>query len=534
MGFLTDEANEFFIGRGASCAEGRKEEMDSVESMASVTAHLSLDGTLSGENANVNWSNLFTLRLEYLPSYIPSRIAEKILFVGKALCALKSHRTSGTGARMASGWLVTGRNGEHESAFVQTHEFCLPVKDEEEILDILENLKKADKFSLLSFETSVDKIRGLVSFHLWNLIVKHDGFIFHIQTIRDFFLLAKGEVFLAFLESTRHIFASPPTKYSEFELNTVFKKVSRTLLYANDSSSRDFVDDESDSMRLNNGIDQRKSEKRLGANGMYCLRFEEQEKQIDMIRLKVTLDSTEHSFLSHDIKKPRSYSGAESEKLGETWKKALSLEMNVEWPLDLLFTRELMTKYNHLFSFLLFVKRVKIQLESLWFSLMKMEQRRAQKQYFGRLGGSDAGIPECRESGSYSSLHFLISLQRNQMSFLVDNFLFYVQVDVLEPRFLELLSVIFSDESKHDFEMVRIANEDCIASLWTSCFLSHGPIMRCLNEIFNLCLSFCNLSFNHFDYENDNKGIHGNSADSLSVTKLKDISKVRGRQDKCA
>eukprot|EP01135_Chromosphaera_perkinsii_P004803 Nk52_evm34s296 gene=Nk52_evmTU34s296 len=532
-GTLHDESGEFFIAHSSWGKQKNEEEEKGKEKNLSgvggggggvgpVQSSVMLNqsngsvissqlGSLGRDNdgpTKLNWTNILSLRLEYLPSYIPVRVAEKILFIGKALCALKSE----------------GKPLSGSSSLDYNQGFCLPAEDEKTVLSIVNSLRKCPKFSVLSFETSIDKVKKLVSVHLWNLVVKHEGFLFHIETIRDFFLLAKGELFLSFIDSSKHILQGQPSKHSETELNSIFKRIARTLLYANTSESRELaitmenleVKDSNDTERdlSNRDIANRKVASALKFSGSNsysgsCLSFEEQERQIDILELKVDLEKR--------MSGERATASGKRDGLGDMWRRCLSLHIEIESPLDLLFTEELVMKYNELFSFLFYVKRVQMQLQNVWMMSMKREQKRAQSQLFHKLAVSE----NIEKGGLDEHAEFLASLLRNKMSFLVDNFQFYVQVDVLQPQFNKLIGNVFSETAEEDFEVFRLANEDCINAIWTSCFLTHGPILRCLCEIFNLCLSFSNL-YSFTVTKNNTDG----SVKPLTSSRKKDETKV--------
>ena len=48
---------------------------------------------LAGHSSDLSKQERFTLRSEMLPSYLPSRVAEKILFVGESVQIFESERS---------------------------------------------------------------------------------------------------------------------------------------------------------------------------------------------------------------------------------------------------------------------------------------------------------------------------------------------------------------------------------------------------------------------------------------------------------
>merc|ERR1711924_141116 len=71
----------------------------------------------------------------------------------------------------------------------------------------------------------------------------------------------------------------------------------------------------------------------------------------------------------------------------------------------------------------------------------------------------------------------------------INNLQYYLQVDVLETQFSSLMNKISDSE---DYETVRAAHYEYLNSLYGQCFLGMKPITRSLDDIFNLCLQFCN------------------------------------------
>jgi len=76
------------------------------------------------------------------------------------------------------------------------------------------------------------------------------------------------------------------------------------------------------------------------------------------------------------------------------------------------------------------------------------------------------------------------------MAFLVDNLQYYLQVDVLESQFSQLLHQI---NSTRDFESIRLAHDHFLSNLLAQSFILLKPVFHCLNEILDLCHSFCSL-----------------------------------------
>uniref|UniRef100_A0A669DKG2 Gamma-tubulin complex component n=1 Tax=Oreochromis niloticus TaxID=8128 RepID=A0A669DKG2_ORENI len=145
---------------------------------------------------------------------------------------------------------------------------------------------------------------------------------------------------------------------------------------------------------------------------------------------------------------------------------ALGLTYKVQWPLHILFTPAVLEKYNVVFRYLLSVRRVQSQLQHCW--ALQMQRK--------HLKSSQTDAVKWR--------------LRNHMAFLIDNLQYYLQVDVLESQFSQLLQQI---NSTRDFESIRLAHDHFLSNLLAQSFILLKPVFHCLNEILELCHSFCSL-----------------------------------------
>jgi gamma-tubulin complex component 4 len=127
--------------------------------------------------------------------------------------------------------------------------------------------------------------------------------------------------------------------------------------------------------------------------------------------------------------------------------KDLTMSMELEWPLNLVVTNASLARYNSLFSFLLNIKRVQIDLQQA-FTLCKGGSGLASEERvlkwrendsFGGHGHHAFGAPV-----SSQALHL-----RTNMAFLVDNIQYYLMIDVLGAQYALLQSRVADSK---DFE----------------------------------------------------------------------------------
>jgi len=50
---------------------------------------------------------------------------------------------------------------------------------------------------------------------LWSVVVENANFLSHLQTMKDFFLLGRGELYLAFIDEANALLSVPPSKTTE-------------------------------------------------------------------------------------------------------------------------------------------------------------------------------------------------------------------------------------------------------------------------------------------------------------------------------
>ncbi|CAH1254941.1 TUBGCP4 [Branchiostoma lanceolatum] len=247
------------------------------------------DPQVAGEEEETKAYVQFALRPEMLPSYIPVRLAEKILFVGESIQMFEHDKDRPAMKRTGS----------------------ILKNSEDQFAEELHQLSKAPLFNLAAFESVIDRIRKSVAEHLWKLVVEEADLFGHLKLMKDFYLLGRGELYLAFIDCAQSILRGPPTSVTEHDVNAAFLQAARDVL---------LDDDEVTQFRL--------SVQTKGQKGQ---------------------------------KKP---SGPLPS--GEIGWGVLGLSYSVQWPLHILFTEAVLDKYNTMFRFLLSVKRVQLELQHCW------------------------------------------------------------------------------------------------------------------------------------------------------------------------
>uniref|UniRef100_A0A452GG36 Gamma-tubulin complex component n=1 Tax=Gopherus agassizii TaxID=38772 RepID=A0A452GG36_9SAUR len=503
-GLLLDQHEEFFVKQGPSSGNvpAQPEEEEDDLGIGGLTGkqlrELQDLRLIEEENMLAPSLKQFSLRVEMLPSYIPVRVAEKILFVGESVQMFENQNVNLT----------------RKGSILKNQEDTFAAE--------LHRLKQQPLFSLVDFEAVVDWIRSTVAEHLWKLMVEESDLLGQLKIIKDFYLLGRGELFQAFIDTAQHMLKTPPTAVTEHDVNVAFQQSAHKVLLDDDNLlpllhlTIEYHGKEYKGIDLcllakggdcGAGLLQSLYSYRrlLGLRNLNCVSslssfaFMTQKFllppphhivpldalpllplliqsfpplfffQICLLPLKIytqVIVQQLHSFpdASQAREGPsRELSPREAPTSG--WA-ALGLSYKVQWPLHILFTPAVLEKYNVVFKYLLSVRRVQAELQHCW--ALQMQRKHL-------------------KSNRTDAIKWRL---RDHMAFLVDNLQYYLQVDVLESQFSQLLLQI---NSTRDFESIRLAHDHFLSNLLAQSFILLKPVFHCLNEILDLCHSFCSL-----------------------------------------
>ncbi|KAF5811096.1 putative gamma-tubulin complex component protein [Helianthus annuus] len=418
-GILHDQYGEFFI-----CKQEGNSERDS-SNMSEKLARMSVnDGSLS------DWHLGFHISLDMLPEYIPMHIAESILFAGKAIRVLRNPSSA-----------FRSVDARHKKLMGDE---LLPQSEADKIESMLINLKESSEFHKRSFEGAVDSIRAIAASHLWQLVVVRADLNGHLKAIKDYFLLAKGDFFQTFLEESRQLMRLPPRQSTaEADLMVPFRlAVTKTISDDDKYFSRVML--------------------RMPAIGANI-----KSSKVDIPKSKY---ADGDSSLSSDSSSEMSLDGWDG----------IALEYSVDWPLQLFFTQEVLSRYCRIFQYLLRLKRTQMELEKSWESVMQQDHSNFSKRHIERVNGST--------SQQRRQCFRPMWRVREHMAFLIRNLQFYIQVDVIESQWNVLQTHI--EESRDFAELVEF-HQEYLSALISQSFLDIGSVSRILDGIMKLCLQFC-------------------------------------------
>ncbi|MBA0560209.1 hypothetical protein Golob_017123, partial [Gossypium lobatum] len=311
-----------------------------------------------------DWHLGFHIFLDMLPEYIHMRVAESILFAGKAIRVLRnpspaiqfqdalSNQQTKKGSQKFHGSAVGVPFQKEVFLDVKTiGEELLPQSVADKIETMLLDLKESSEFHKRSFECSVDSIRAIAASHLWQLVVVRADLNGHLKALKDYFLLAKGDFFQCFLEESRQLMRLPPRQSTaEADLMVPFQLAAI---------------------------------KTIGEEDKYFSRV-----SLQMPSFGITVKSSQT-----DIPKTKAYTDGSSETSVGGWD-GIALEYSVDWPLQLFFTQEVLSKYRRIFQYLLRLKRTQMELEKSWASVMHQEHTYFAKQRKDQMNCSISQPPQ--------------------------------------------------------------------------------------------------------------------------------------------
>ncbi|AQK84397.1 Gamma-tubulin complex component 4-like precursor [Zea mays] len=443
-GILQDQYSEFFIRR----QDDRDVENESSQRDVSDK----LKQKLAKDTSLASWHTGFHVSLDMLPEYIHMRIAESILFAGKAIRVLRNPspsatlqdpviRTVGSHGMQSS---VGGSGVPKELANFSNirAEELLPQAEADKIDSMLKELKHSSEFHKRPFESAVGSIRTIAANHLWQLVVVRADLNGHLKALKDYFLLAKGDFFQCFLEESRQLMRLPPRQSTaEADLMIPFQLAAL---------------------------------KTIG----------EEDKYFTRVSLRMLSYGMKSSTSQKDLQKPNaselpSQGKAASELTLDGWD-SIALEYSIDWPLQLFFTPDVLSKYRKVFQYLIRLKRTQMELEKSWAAVMHKDHADFSDYCKDRKNNSATQLRRQRSKPLWRV--------REHMAFLIRNLQFYIQVDVIESQWNVLQSHV---QDSHDFTELVSFHQEYLSALVSQSFLDIGSVSRILDSIMKLCLQFC-------------------------------------------
>lgn len=270
-----------------------------------------------------------------------------------------------------------------------------------------------DDWTSSELESIVESIRQQAAQHLWTVMTQVARLGPLLGAFKDFMLVGKGEFFLEFFHQA-HAFCKLPMGPTTLTDAKAAYHQAASLLQCDDLS---------------------------------------EFKQFELI-----------------ARPERSTGSGEDTDTKDAWAE-LGYKATVPWPLQLIFTDEVLAKYNGLFSFLFRVNRVQYLLGEAW--AKQMQKTKAMTVYDSSMATSTK----------------ILNLRAN-MTFLVDNLQQYLKGDVIDTQFAGLMAAI---DQARDFDSICDAHHHFITTVTVQTFRTSDAVRKLLGDIFDLCESLCTL-----------------------------------------
>lgn len=285
-GDLFDNCNEFFIC-DANCADENFLYPDQLKETDGIKkdSYFDIDFSKKHKMKRPCEVRKFDLKKDMVPINISMETAETILFLGQIV------------------WII--RN-DPKTYFDDKYQlkFKRDMWDGTDVeyyrkLQSLENIP----FNSNVFDKTIEECRLKLTKYLWKIMIDEAKLLDHLQLIRDYYALGRGELFQQFIVLAEDHVKDITNEYFLTNLNFIFSETARKLYTENDKS-----------------------------------------------------------YLSFELTLPKSLVKS---KNSSPWSR-LEINFNASWPLHILFHPTAMGFYNKLFCFLLKVKKTHIDLHKIW------------------------------------------------------------------------------------------------------------------------------------------------------------------------
>lgn len=368
------------------------------------------------------WHRGFQVSLEALPPGVELPAAEAVLFAGRAVRVLTRPR-----GEFAGGSLLPDAVASRATEALRG-------------LARVEGEGNDGEFDRLAFESTVEGIRAPVAARLGELVVRDAKLAKHLEALRSYHLLGRGDFFQSFFEEAASLLAVPP------RANTAEADVAAPFAAAASKSSA------SDDPLL----------------PRFRLRFVSPNQGVDDTGAGAGGSNVQKR--GPNVRVP-SYDGWDG----------LELEYATPWPLGLLLTRSVQRRYNHLFQYLFRLRRAALALDDAWFALRR-KSASGTLRWTTTPGSftSGHGVKGFGGDGAFQ----LCQRVRHDMAFVVNNWFTYLQVDVVEAQYRAMIERV--EASEGDFSECQRAHRAFLAALTAQSFLDLPSVSDVIETIMRL------------------------------------------------
>ena len=191
-------------------------------------------------DAEHEWNTKYTLRLSMVPTeYVRYSFAQKALFVGKAMMVLKQLDMRSVQEKDKKKHQDQDQEQKTDQKPDQKPEQKLHTTEELSSLfaNSIDTLRTASEFPSQPLEAALEQARIFVNQRLWWLTVRVSNLPKHLEAIKNYFLMWRGEFYQRFMVESFDLLAlASPTSRTEMDLNMgPLQRAAATVGIDNDS-----------------------------------------------------------------------------------------------------------------------------------------------------------------------------------------------------------------------------------------------------------------------------------------------------------
>ncbi|CEO98246.1 hypothetical protein PBRA_006360 [Plasmodiophora brassicae] len=295
----------------------------------------------------------------------------------------------------------------------------------------------------------IDAAFGYASSALLDVLLQQNNLLPRLRCLKRYFLHGQGDFFVHFLDSAEEDLSRPVSAQRLARLQSLLEL---SLSTAGDDFGHDEI-----SCRL------------------------EQHALLEKLNVIHNVANDAYSRTMHSSETLHRPTGSPL-----TGIEAFTLEYAVQWPISIVLSKKAMTKYELLFRHIFFIKHVERQIGITW----RYQQR-------------------MRELDLSSTFSRSLVLRQRMMHFL-QNLLFYLTVEVLEPNYHRLESALKQNVSTID--QVLEAHDAFLDTCLKECLLTNRNVLQSLTSLLSSCLLFAkhmNRFHAAFDAQRDSLDTNG-------------------------
>jgi gamma-tubulin complex component 2 len=362
------------------------------------------------------WEKKFVMSNNNTPEFF-NNFAEKVFFIGKTLNILRECNK-----------VVN----------------CPYEKEFESFLNKNNSIFESD--ILINFQNLINKIYEWANITLKNLLFKEENLNSIFKSIKKFYFMECGDFYTHLLDCSDELLLIERNKikFEKFE-NLIDNAIRST------SANLDFNKELFD-YKFSNMI--------LTSEKSYLERYNKALfDNNDMVSLVKSLN---------ELNNDKNLFQYEDSNIIE----ALVLEMNVKWPLNLIFNKKIMLKYKILFRQLLFLKFQEKKLSESWMLQQNFKDFKFQNLL----------------KPSY--------LLRDKMINFVKNITYYFFNEVIEPNYINFINSLVSSKSIDD---IINSHESFLNICLKECLIDNSDLLNSINTIIQTCLVYSRVIIKYYN-----------------------------------